>query len=203
MRFAEDFSGDIIAAVNEVRPFVGTRKRARNLEARYAHRRAKGPHGGLYPDIVALLDRLRAEDRGLPRRRNARGELELDWPHLAKLLDSAVQGVENSPHRRLFTTPDLPIIHGASLHHDPVSQGRTLANEVRERLFHLSVRSGDPEADGPPAGPVFCTATAPPHGHDELNAFATRPSGGCGGAATWSRPRAHMPRAYAPASLKQ
>jgi hypothetical protein len=50
---------------------------------------------------------------------------------------------------------------------DAVSQGRTLASEVREHLFHLGASSGDPQADGLSAGAVFYTATAPPHGYDD------------------------------------
>jgi hypothetical protein len=120
LRFTEDFSADIIAAVDEARPFFGGRcKHSRGLEARYPHRRVKGPYGGLYPDIVALLDRLRRQGRGLPGRRGDDGELELDWPHLAKLLDSAAQGIESSPHRYLFADSGLPITDGAFLQHQP------------------------------------------------------------------------------------
>jgi hypothetical protein len=119
LRFTEDFSTDIIAAVNEARPFFGTHGNARDLKARYPHRRTKGPHGGLYPDIIALLGRLRAQGRGLPGRRGEHGELEPDWAHLAKLLDSATQGIESSPHRHLITDSDLPLTDGAFLNHRP------------------------------------------------------------------------------------
>lgn len=120
LRFTEDFSADIIAAIDEARPFFGPRSNSRALAQRYPHRRIKGPCGGLYPDIVALFERLRREGRGLPGRRGENGELELDWPHLAKLLDSADQGIEASPHRHLLTDCDLPITDGAFLHHQPV-----------------------------------------------------------------------------------
>jgi hypothetical protein len=78
---------------------------------------SKAPRGGLYRDITALIRRLRAESRGLPGRRNASGDLELDYPHLARLLDSATQGIETSPHRHLLHDSGLPIVEGAHLHH--------------------------------------------------------------------------------------
>ncbi|MDL4816891.1 hypothetical protein [Actinomadura opuntiae] len=118
LRFAEDFSGDIIAALQEVRPFHG--QRGADRRTRYPHRSGKGPHGGLYRDITALIERLRAGGRPLPGRVNPRGEIELDWPQLARLMDTAPHGVQISPHRVLFAQSGLPIVNGAHLDH-PVS----------------------------------------------------------------------------------
>jgi integrase len=115
LRFTEDFSTDIIAALGEVRPFRG--RRGADRRARYPHRSGKGPHGGLYRDITALIERLRAEDRPLPGRLDAHGQIGPDWAHLARLMDTAPQGVQISPHRVLFADSGLPIVDGAHLEH--------------------------------------------------------------------------------------
>lgn len=116
VRFIEDFSADIIGAIDEWRSLRPHRDDTGRSE-QHPHRRSRTVGGGMLADITQLIDELRESCGELPGRVTDSGNREIDFRHLERLMDSANQGLNTSPHRDLFAASGLPIADGAYLRH--------------------------------------------------------------------------------------
>jgi hypothetical protein len=86
LRFVENFSDDIIAVMEEYRPYAGKIPGC-NGRAPATRRIRKPGIGGLRIELAQLLEQLRSSGEDLPGRVAEGGSLDVDWWHLARLLD--------------------------------------------------------------------------------------------------------------------
>ena len=86
LRFVEDFSDDILAALGEYRPLVGVTERRTSLTEAAGSTSAKAKAAWLADRVDALLDDHRHRGEPLPGRALLDGTTEPDWMHIARLI---------------------------------------------------------------------------------------------------------------------
>ena len=86
LRFVEDFSDDILAALGEYRPLVGVTQRRTSLTEAAGSSSAKAKAAWLADRVDALLDDHRHRGEPLPGRALPDGTTEPDWMHIARLI---------------------------------------------------------------------------------------------------------------------
>ena len=86
LRFVEDFSDDILAALGEYRPLVGVTERRTSLTEAAGSSSAKAKAAWLADRVDALLDDHRHRGEPLPGRALLDGTTEPDWMHIARLI---------------------------------------------------------------------------------------------------------------------
>src|SRR5260370_40846039 len=86
LRFVEDFSDDILAALGEYRPLVGVTERRTSLTEAAGASSAKAKAAWLADRVDALLDDHRHRGEALPGRALLDGPTEPAWMHIAGVI---------------------------------------------------------------------------------------------------------------------
>jgi integrase len=102
IRFAEDFSEDILTAWEEHRALLA--RRPEHLRGQRIPRQS----GGLQAEVVAYLDGLRSRGESLPGQRRGDGTLEPAWRHIGALLNCA-SSFQFTTAGQLIVESGLPI----------------------------------------------------------------------------------------------
>ncbi|MGK5171823.1 hypothetical protein [Geodermatophilus sp. CPCC 205761] len=112
MRFVDDFSGDIIAAAHEYNRLAprGKRRKARGLDS--------VPRRDLVKEAHVLVREYRRTGRPLPGRMTDTG-IELDYYHLARLLDATAWGIRDLATGDVFRHSGLPLVACAAVTSHP------------------------------------------------------------------------------------
>jgi hypothetical protein len=120
MRFVEDFSKDIIAALGEFRPLFGMKPGCGRDRVIPESRRARTPGaGGLRRELNELVNDFRARGEALPGRLLPDGTREPDWPHLARFLDCNYLNLQ--VYRDLVDASGVPVADDVYLRTKPTA----------------------------------------------------------------------------------
>jgi hypothetical protein len=115
LRFAEDFSGDIIAAFTEYKRLCNRNPRGRRRGLEKQPRRGRNR---IARDLKALLDFLHENGLPLPGLRQPDGIIAVHYEHLGRLLNCQTVRLKYPHHEAAIEASGLPVAEDAYLHYD-------------------------------------------------------------------------------------